>query len=185
MQSDTESAGKNAAGTPVERKLADACALLQTSLAEAQATVRSYDTKAQIVGVGYIFALNIVGSVDKLLPHDDEFGLAGLVIAWAIVISPILMFGFVLHPTRKSTDRAMASNTRGIQHVLYIDPTKNQTIDDVRKAALSSEKIDEMSFELLMVSGLRETKRRRFLRALYSAGVSFFILFASQAYRMI
>ena len=37
--------------------------LLKDSLAEAQNSVRSYDTKAQIVGVGYIFALNVIGQL--------------------------------------------------------------------------------------------------------------------------
>lgn len=35
--------------------------LLCDSLSEAQSTVRSYDTKAQIVGIGYIFALGVIG----------------------------------------------------------------------------------------------------------------------------
>ncbi len=46
--------------------------LLRDSLAEAQSTVRAYDTKAQIVGVGYIFALGVVGSFEALLPEASE-----------------------------------------------------------------------------------------------------------------
>ena len=46
--------------------------LLRDSLAEAQATVRAYDTKAQIVGVGYIFALGVAGRTEALLPEASE-----------------------------------------------------------------------------------------------------------------
>jgi len=35
-------------------------AFLMASLKEVQDTVRAYDTKAQIVGVGYIFAIGII-----------------------------------------------------------------------------------------------------------------------------
>jgi hypothetical protein len=42
------------------------------------------------------------------------------------VITPILMFGYVLHPTRKSASRLEASKRDGIQHALYIDRRKNR-----------------------------------------------------------
>jgi len=61
----------------------DKFALVQEALAEAQQTVRSYDVKAQIVGVGYIFALGIVFRLGSLLPEveKDDF-------QFVIVISP-------------------------------------------------------------------------------------------------
>lgn len=39
---------------------AEVVSFLNASLGEAPSTVRAYDTKAQIVGIGYIFALRIV-----------------------------------------------------------------------------------------------------------------------------
>lgn len=148
-------------------------------------TVRAYDTKAQIVGVGYIFALGVVGQVEGLLPDDSKFSLAGLLVAWVIVIAPILLFGHVLYPTRKSTPRAEATTRDGIQHILYLDPTKKTSVAEVRAAALIAKPINELSFELLSVSGLRETKRRRFLRGLYASAISFLCLFASQIHRIV
>ena len=36
---------------------------MEVALADAQATVRANDTKAQIVGIGYVFSINIVVAV--------------------------------------------------------------------------------------------------------------------------
>ncbi len=76
--------------------------LIGEALAEAQQTVRAYDTKAQIVGVGYIFALGIVFRLGNLLPKVERSDVLLVVVGWTIVILPILLFGFVLYPTRKS-----------------------------------------------------------------------------------
>ena len=69
--------------------------LLRDSLTEAQETVRAYDIKAQIVGVGYIFALGVVGNFEALLPEASELNLLTLSVACGVII-PILLFGFVL-----------------------------------------------------------------------------------------
>ncbi len=75
--------------------------LLRDSLTEAQETVRAYDIKAQIVGVGYIFALGVVGNFEALLPEASELDPFTLAVACGAII-PIFLFGFVLYPTRKS-----------------------------------------------------------------------------------
>ncbi|MCP4329792.1 MAG: hypothetical protein GY791_15300 [Alphaproteobacteria bacterium] len=67
--------------------------LLRDSLNEAQTTVRAYDTKSQIVGIGYIFALGIIGNIDDSIPKSSDGVLIGILIAWGIVILPILLFG--------------------------------------------------------------------------------------------
>ena len=72
--------------------------MLRNSLAEAQETVRAYDIKAQIVGVGYIFALGVVGRFEALLPRASELNPFTLSVARGVIL-PILLFGFVLHPS--------------------------------------------------------------------------------------
>lgn len=62
-------------------RLTNARILLQASLTEAQATVRGYATKTQIVGVGYILALSVVARVEGPIPDDETFGLLGLFIS--------------------------------------------------------------------------------------------------------
>jgi len=154
--------------------------LLRDSLNEAQATVRSYDTKAQIVGVGYIFALGIVGQMFDELGGPTKLGVVDVMVAWGIVILPILLFGFVLYPSRKTAPLLSDESAESLQHVLYVEPGRHSGVDELIRAANRADAIRELAFELLKVSRLRELKRRRFLRALFASGVAFLVLFGSQ-----
>jgi hypothetical protein len=154
--------------------------LLRDSLGEAQATVRAYDTKAQIVGIGYIFALGIVTRVGEALPKTSEINIVYVLVAWGVVILPILLFGFVLYPSRKKAPRLANELTMKLEHILYIDPQRLGDLKELKEAAGRCDPISEIAFELLKVSMLRELKRRRFLRALFAAGICFAVLFASQ-----
>ena len=157
--------------------------LLRDSLAQAQATVRAYDTKAQIVGVGYIFALGVVGNFESLLPELSELNLLTLSVA-CVAILPILLFGFVLYPSRKSAEKFANQSEATPEHVLYVDPTKLGSVKALKEAVGRCDPIIEVSFELLKVSQLRVLKRRRFLRALFSAGVVFLFIFATHFIRI-
>ena len=64
--------------------------LVKEALAEAQQTVRAYDTKAQIVGVGYIFALGIVFKLGEVLPKVERSDVALVIGGWTVVILPAL-----------------------------------------------------------------------------------------------
>lgn len=156
--------------------------ILKEALSEAQQTVRSYDTKAQIVGVGYIFALGIVFKISDLLPDLETVEPMFIVIGWAIVILPILLFGFVLYPTRKSIntrDQGRAAN----KHLLYFSPGQFTSVADYLDSLQHADGVVERANELHSVTSLRELKRKRFLRALFSSGVAFVLLFAAQLYR--
>lgn len=156
--------------------------ILRDALAEAQTTVRSYDTKAQIVGVGYVFALGIVGRLGELLPDVGEVGMEVVVVSWAVVILPILLFGYVLHPTRKTAPH-VADPRAELNSVLYIDPAKLDSVEAVKVAVAECDPESEYAFELIKVTKLRELKRKRFLRALFAAAVGFLFLFGSQVIR--
>lgn len=155
---------------------------LMAVLAEAQQTVRSYDTKAQIVGVGYIFALGVVMRSGDNIPVPVEY--AGLYVfaGWMIIVVPILMFALVLYPSRvdKVTENLDAHSVSG---TMYFDPRKFSNIEAYVDAVQSSDWYREISFEIADVSKVRDTKRIRFLRAIHWAGVSFAILFLSQMLR--
>ncbi|MEL6921554.1 MAG: hypothetical protein AAFO77_11145 [Pseudomonadota bacterium] len=157
--------------------------LLQDSLNEAQMTVRAYDTKAQIVGVGYIFALGIVVQIGDLLPDHNGNPLALVLLSWIIVIFPVFHFGHVLYPTRKTAPKLSHDLDAKLQRVLYVDTERFTSPDGLRSSVEKCDPIDEYCFELLKTSKLRELKRRRFLRGLMSTVVAFLILFLSHVGR--
>lgn len=155
-------------------------ALLRDSLAEAQTTVRGYDTKAQIVGVGYIFALGIVQQIaERIPPPSPEATIALVVTGWIIVVFPIILFGQVLYPTRKTAPDVSEQLRTKLQHVLYVEPERHGSVEALQEALTRADPVAEYAFELLKVVKLRELKRRRFLRALFAAAIAFLVLFLS------
>lgn len=138
--------------------------LAQKALDEAQATVRAYDTKAQIVGIGYIFALGVVARIEARFADIDAIGLPYVVVSWIVLVLPAVLFGFVLYPSRRLL------RCQGIRGVLYVRPSEFAGPDAYAAALREANPIQEIASELLKVSELREIKRRRFLRALFVAG---------------
>lgn len=155
--------------------------LLRDSLAEAATTVRAYDTKAQIVGVGYIFALGIVQQIGALVPPSTTAVPGALVVVgWVVVVLPIVLFGMVLYPTRKTAPGVGGKVSAGLQRVLYVEPERHPSVEALQAAVARADPVTEYAFELRKVAELRELKRQRFLRALFAAGVAFLLLFLSQ-----
>jgi hypothetical protein len=100
--------------------------MLLAALQEAQSVVRSYDSKAQIVGVGYILALNLVLHFGDLLPTRAPLGPLFFAVVWGVILMPILQFGQVLYPSRTRVEK---SSSRKIpcgpeQRVYYVDPDR-------------------------------------------------------------
>ncbi len=162
-----------------------ALAILRDALSEAQTTVRSYDKKAQIVGVGYVFALGIVGALSDRLPDSGELTAVAVLIVCGFMIVPILLFGYVLYPTRKTASTLAEDSTDAgrLEHVLYVDTDRHDSIEALKESVAGCDPLNEYTFELIKVSKLREIKRKRFLRALFAASVGFLLLFASQIHR--
>lgn len=160
-------------------------ALLRETLTEAQATVRAYDTKAQIVGVGYVFALGIVGTVEKLVPRSGDTDWMGVTFAWLVVILPILLFGYVLYPSRKTAPRLDEDPVKRPEFVLYVETDRHTNVSELTEAVARCDPVNEYAFEVLKLSKLRELKRQRFLRALFLAASAFLFLFATQLLRIL
>ncbi|MFK7837977.1 MAG: hypothetical protein AB8B60_17345 [Sulfitobacter sp.] len=154
---------------------ADALHFLELTLTEAQATVRSYDTKAQIVGIGYTFALNIVAQVSSGFP-DTADGLISVLIFWTIVMAPLFLFGAVLYPSRKIAPKISGTSDAHPRHLLYVETSRFADVGALKSASLHADWHDELSFEVLKTSRLREIKRSRFIRALAATALSFAVL---------
>lgn len=149
---------------------------LQLTLEEAQATVRAYDTKAQIVGIGYTFALNIVAAVMGGLPGSGNGIPLLIILFWLVIMAPLFLFGYVLYPSRRSAPRVQDTSELGLQRVLYVETKRHGSFDQLLKASQNSDWRGELIYEVLKVSKLREIKRGRFIRALFTTAFSFVVL---------
>ncbi len=146
---------------------------LQAALKEAQDTVRSYDTKAQIVGVGYIFVFNIIQSFARAatkagdVVQIDSFR---LLVVWVLVFVPLVMFARVLYPSRGSIGSTE-------KHVLYAPDAREITVAQFKADVAACDWFDEIAAEIIKVSRLRDLKRSAFIAALWTAAVSYGIFF--------
>ncbi|MEW9918998.1 hypothetical protein AB2B41_05260 [Marimonas sp. MJW-29] len=155
----------------------EALRFLELTLAEAQATVRGYDTKAQIVGIGYTFALNIVANVGQGFPRSADGSLLALVIFWGIVMAPLFLFGAVLYPSRKLAPKIHAGDAEP-RRLMYVETARFEDVTALSNATQGADWLNEISYEVLKVSRLREKKRGRFIRALAATALSFVVLCA-------
>ena len=129
---------------------------LQIALEEAQATVRAYDTKAQIVGIGYTFALNIVANVIGGLPSAHGEGLLFVMFFWLVVMGPLFLFGYVLYPSRRMAPKVSDTSELSLTRTLYVQSMRYRTVAELQEAVAKSDWVAELSYELLKVSKLRE-----------------------------
>ncbi len=159
--------------------------MLLAALQETQVTARSYDTKAQIVGAGYILALNLVLHFGDLLPTRAPLGPLFFAVVWGVVILPILQFGQVLYPSRTRAEKDLLGKTSGAsdQRVYYVEPDTFADLKDFVREALRSDWTSVLGAELLKTSRVRIIKQVRFRRGLMMAVVSFIVLGGEQFIR--
>ena len=159
--------------------------MLLAALQEAQSVVRSYDTKAQIVGVGYILALNLVLHFGDLLPTHAPLGPLFFAVVWGVVIMPILQFGQVLYPSRTRAEKELRAKMSGgsEQRIYYVDPDTFADLRDFVHHALRSDWTSVLAAELLKTSRVRIIKQARFRRGLMMTVVSFIVLGGEQFVR--
>ena len=155
---------------------------LLSVLKESQDSVRSYDAKAQIVGVGYILALEVVMRSGNQVPVPKDHAAWYVFIGWLIVVVPIIMFALVLYPSHvDKVSRKRVFDACG--GVMYFDPRRFADVKSFLAGVASADWAREVACEIVKVSDIRDKKRVRFLRALYWTGGSFFMIFLSQIIR--
>ena len=157
---------------------------LFAALKEAQDMVRAYDTKAQIVGVGYIFTINVIGGfgskLDSISIDQVNYQSLIIVLLWALSVIPIIFYGLVLLPTRRVAPELLSPPERSHKHVIYISDENPKGIEDYFTDVAGADWMREAAYEHLRVSKLRDLKRVRFVRALCISGISLALIFFLQ-----
>lgn len=160
--------------------------MLLAVLREAQENVRGYDVKAQIVGIGFIFSLGVIGTIgafaEPSVPEPPEYPLVAVIVSWFLAILPLGFFGAVLYPSR-ALSRELGEERKRVEGLLYVSPQQPMPVDTYLAALPAADWAREITFEIYKVSLLREMKRRRFVTALFLAGFSFATLFVLQSLR--
>jgi hypothetical protein len=156
--------------------------ILLASLQDVRNTIRGYDTKAQIVSIGFIFSLGLITTVGSLAPKAPQFTLALVILSWVLGVVPIIMFGYVLYPSRSMAPK-LGTHIDNLQRSYYLLEERYPILDDFIAALNRSDWKIELAYEIQKNSLLRDMKRRRFVWALRIAGVSYSLMFLIQLLR--
>ena len=165
-------AGRDAANGTLSPQ---ALTCLLASLNEVQQTIRAYDTKAQIMGVGFIFSVTMISRLLENLPVATTYDLGDLFFGFVLLVGPVALFGAVLYPSRRSAPETQkdGTNISGCFYFLGDDDRDIQSVlADIDKANWKA----ELAHEIMRLSALRALKRKRFVAAMFAAGASFAII---------
>ncbi len=149
------------------------------ALKEVQDTVRAYDTKAQIVGVGFIFTIGVIMNIGARLPNQPEFNTLMLILVWILAIGPIILFGVVLFPSR-SIDPIIGDEAEDVRQNYYVATAIQNNLSTYLRNIEACDWRQEIAYEIMKVSNLRDKKRSRFILALYASAFSFMVVIGLQ-----
>ncbi len=153
------------------------CLFLYTALKESQDNIRTYDTKAQIVGIGFIFTIGMVIKFNTWTAASEQAIHLATIATWVLIIMPAVFFGSVLYPTRRVAPDVLKNNDL-VKGLFYLYESQSVSAYTEQLDVMNLEQ--ELSYELLKVSYLRDLKRRRFLQAMMMASLSLALMFVVQ-----
>jgi len=156
--------------------------VLLASLQEVHNTIRSYDTKAQVVSIGFIFSLGLITTISSLAPELPRFNFILVCFSWLLGILPIVMFGLVLYPSRSMAPK-LGTRVQNLQRSFYLLEERYPTLDDFIAALDKSDWKIEIAYEIQKLSLLRDMKRKRFVWALRITGTSYALMLLVQLLR--
>jgi len=152
---------------------------LYASLKEAQDNIRTYDTKSQIVGIGFIFTVGMITKLHDLIPSAPQLSTSGVIFSWILMVLPVVLFASILYPSRKMAPSILRSR-KNVKGLFYLNPGDVESVHSYAKLLEEMNVEQEIAYELLKVSVLRDLKRKRFLRALVVASLSLITQFFIQ-----
>ena len=144
------------------------------------ASVRSYDTRAQIGSVAYLLVIGVLRFGAEFQPGGPIWRgyVTQSLVLFAIVL-PVLLFGWVLKPKTLRGKRLPSHKTtsRGSTTTWFDGRSGEEILNEIDGVDWRA----EYAFEIEKILSIRNQKRTRFLVALYSAGIvvlGFLIQFA-------
>ena len=158
-------------------------ACLLANLNELQQTIRAYDTKAQIMGIGFLFSIGMIGNFLSGLELERNLGIGYLLVGFVLLLGPVALFGAVLHPSRKSNP-ALAERHPDVRRCFYYMGEGGPDLEDYLADVENADWRREIVYEIGKLSALRDLKRLRFLRAMWAAGFSFAVILLANALKV-
>jgi hypothetical protein len=139
---------------------------IQHSLEDAQATIKAYDVKAEVLGLLLTLAVGITNF--GFLRADDVWSKVFMYLSCILGLVALFVLGFVLVPQIKkfqqiNFDGYVPSEAYFLSKVLE---SPQNTVPAIAKKMLSTDWVSELTYELMKLSIIREYKHKWFVRGL-------------------
>lgn len=150
---------------------------LMHSIEDAQQTIRAYDTKAEILAILLTFAIGLTNFT--LMPSLGFTSKSFLLFSWLVSLLAILFLGFVLHP-KKNQFKSISFGTyspSGLYFLHKITESAQNTVSALADKARNTNWVEELTYESMKLSLIRDKKHKWFIRALCLSGIALALIF--------
>lgn len=149
---------------------------LRHAIDDSQGTIRAYDVKAEILAV--LLTL-IVGATSQTFCSDfNEQGQFLLKCAWVLCLLTAFLLGIVLMPKTNLFAKINYGTftPRGSYHFHNISPYPTNSVSSIAANALATNWIEELTYEVMKLSLIRERKHFWFINSLWPAATTILVI---------
>jgi hypothetical protein len=149
---------------------------LQHAIADSQATIRAYDTKAEVLGILLTVAIGMTNFT--ILQQPAPCSKLLLEASWLAALLAIGFLGAVLKPRKDLFSKIQYGGytPNGTYFIANLSSGPQNTVTQLAKKAESTDWVCELMFENMKLSLIREYKHRWFFHALWLSGLALFLI---------
>ena len=154
-------------------------ACLQHAIEDTQETIRAYDTKAEILGILLTLAVGITNF--SLLPELALYSRIALVCSWLVSLAAVGLLGLVLHPkANQFKDISFGTfSPNGTYYLNQVTASAQNTVSSLADKAVNTNWVEELMYESMKLSLIRDRKHYWFVLALRVTGVALLLIFGA------
>lgn len=161
---------------PPDEKTATTISCVKHAIEDTQATIRAFDTKAEILGILLTLAIGITNFA--LLDHATGIAKCLLTSSWIMALIAIAVLGLVLHPKKnpfKNIDRGNYTPS-GTYFLCNLSSSPQSTVTALADKAIKTDWVSELMYENMKLSAIRDHKHFWFTWALKLAGITILLI---------
>lgn len=149
---------------------------LRHAIEDTQGTIRAYDVKAEILAA--LLTLIVTVSSQSLFGQINEIGQMILKISWLFCLITIFVLGLVLMPKSNlfSLVKYGSFSPKSTYFLHEINKSANNTVSEIAAKALVTNWTEELTYESMKLSLIRDRKHNWFTKALYLSAVTLLLV---------
>ena len=159
-----------------DKKVLLAIDCLKHAIDDSQQTIRGYDSKAEVLAVLLTLAIGLTNF--NLYADLSAIGKYILMVAWLFSLVAIWMLGLVLYP-QKNQFKSIRMGTftpKGTYYLHSLNDSPENTVAAIAVKVLDTSWVEELTYEVMKLSVIRDKKHNWFLRALRLTAIALLLI---------